>query len=308
MAILPDLGSQLVVDRRRRGLLDQLLMTALDRAVAFAEVDDVAVLVGEHLDLDVARVGEIALEVDGRVREELLALARGALERVLELVLGQRDAESLAATATRRLDRDRVADRLLDHPFGVIERVDRLRRSRDDGDVCLGHQLAGARLRAHRLDSARRRPDERDPELFEPRGEVRVLGQEAVAGVDSVGVRLLDDLEQLVDVEIALGGGPRPEQIRLVSPLDVDRVAVELGVDGDSGDAELLARADDSYRDLAAVGDQDLREHAAGTLAGVPPAAAPPEGKGVERAPSPPWKTCAARQCRLRWRGLSCYA
>src|SRR5262249_43100578 len=32
---------------------------------------------------------------------------------------------------------------------------------------------------------------------------------------------------------------------------------------------ELLARADDSDRDLAAVGDQDLREHAAGTLAAV---------------------------------------
>ena len=44
---------------------------------------DVAVLVGEHLDLDVARVGQVALEVDGGVGEELLALARGALEGVL---------------------------------------------------------------------------------------------------------------------------------------------------------------------------------------------------------------------------------
>jgi hypothetical protein len=36
----------------------------------------VAVLVGDDLDLDVARVGQVALEVDGRVAEELLALAR----------------------------------------------------------------------------------------------------------------------------------------------------------------------------------------------------------------------------------------
>jgi hypothetical protein len=57
------------------------------------------VRVGEHLDLDVARVGQVALEVDGAVGEELLALARGALEGVLELVLGQRDAEALAAAA-----------------------------------------------------------------------------------------------------------------------------------------------------------------------------------------------------------------
>ena len=80
---LPDPRPQLRVDRRRRRLLDQLLVAALERAVALAEVDHVAVLVGQHLDLDVARVGQVALQVHGRVAEELLALARGALERVL---------------------------------------------------------------------------------------------------------------------------------------------------------------------------------------------------------------------------------
>ena len=59
---LPQLG----VDRRRRRLLDELLVAALDRAVALAEVDDVAVPVGEHLHLDVARILEVALDVDGR--------------------------------------------------------------------------------------------------------------------------------------------------------------------------------------------------------------------------------------------------
>ena len=75
---------------------------------------DVAVRVGEHLDLDVARVLEVALQVDGRVGEELLALAAGALERLLELVLGHRDAKALAASAAGGLDRDRVADLLGD--------------------------------------------------------------------------------------------------------------------------------------------------------------------------------------------------
>src|SRR5690606_21115543 len=82
---LADARPQLLVDAWRRRLLDELLVPALDRAVAFAEVDRVAVAVGEDLDLDVARVGQVALEVDGRIREELLALARGALERRLQL-------------------------------------------------------------------------------------------------------------------------------------------------------------------------------------------------------------------------------
>ena len=47
----PEVGRH---DRRRR-LLDELLVAALHRAVALAEVHDVAVRVGEDLDLDVAR-------------------------------------------------------------------------------------------------------------------------------------------------------------------------------------------------------------------------------------------------------------
>jgi len=54
---------------RRRRLLDQLLVTALDRAVALAEVDDVAVAVGEDLDLDVTGILEVALDIDGRIAE-----------------------------------------------------------------------------------------------------------------------------------------------------------------------------------------------------------------------------------------------
>src|SRR4051812_28772914 len=67
----------------------------------------------------VAGVGEVALDVDGRVVEELLALAGGALEGLLELFLLERDPEPLAAAAPGRLDRDRIADRLVDDLPGV---------------------------------------------------------------------------------------------------------------------------------------------------------------------------------------------
>src|ERR1700757_527575 len=40
-------------DRRRRRLLDQLLMPPLRRAIALAEMDGVAIAVAEHLDFDV---------------------------------------------------------------------------------------------------------------------------------------------------------------------------------------------------------------------------------------------------------------
>ena len=62
-------------------------------------------------------------------------------------------------------------------------------------------------------------------------------------------------------VEVALGRGLAAERIRLVGESHVQRVAVELRVHGHRGDAELAARADDAYGDLAPVGDQDLGKH-----------------------------------------------
>ena len=77
--------------------------------------------VGQHLHLHVARVGQVALDVDGGVGEELLALAARALEGVLELVGVERHAEALAAAAARGLDRDRVADGVVDDLAGVVD-------------------------------------------------------------------------------------------------------------------------------------------------------------------------------------------
>ena len=260
-ADLADLLAQLRVDRRRGRLLDQLLVAPLHGAVALEQVDDVAVVVGEHLDLDVARVRQVALDVDGRIREELLALARGALERLLELVLRLGDAEALAAASARRLDGDRVADRVRDHLARVLDRLDRVGRARHDRHARLLHDLAGAGLRAHRVDRARGRADEDDPGLVAGAREGGVLGEEAVAGVDGLGARLLGDLDDLLDHQVALGGRPGAEQVRLVGAPRVRRVAIGLGVDRHAADAELLERAHHANGDLAAVCDKDLLEH-----------------------------------------------
>src|SRR5262245_56701711 len=48
-------------DGRRWRLLDHLLLPPLDRAVALAEMNDVAVRIGKNLDLDVAGVRDRAL-------------------------------------------------------------------------------------------------------------------------------------------------------------------------------------------------------------------------------------------------------
>ena len=119
-------GPELVVDRRRGRFLDELLVAALDRALALAEVDDGAVRVGEHLHLDVARILQVALDVDGCVREVRLALSPGRLEGALDLVGGLDDLQALAAPAGRGLDRDRPAE-LVAEPPDLVRRLDAAR-------------------------------------------------------------------------------------------------------------------------------------------------------------------------------------
>ena len=56
-ALAPIARAPLVGEQRRRRLLDDLLVPPLQAALALAEVHDVAVRVGEDLDLDVPRAG-----------------------------------------------------------------------------------------------------------------------------------------------------------------------------------------------------------------------------------------------------------
>ena len=61
--------------------------------------------------------------------------------------------------------------------------------------------------------------------------------------------------------EIGLAARRRPDGDRLVGELDMERVAVGLGVHRHRRDAHPPGGLDDTAGDLAAIGDQDLLEH-----------------------------------------------
>ena len=83
---------------------------------------------------------------------------------------------------------------------------------------------------AHR---ARGRADEDDARPLARLGQRGVLAEEAVAGVDGVAAGLLRDVDDLVDAQVALGGGRGADGVRLVGDAHVEGGAVGVGVDGD---------------------------------------------------------------------------
>src|SRR5205807_10283649 len=66
---LSDFLSKLGSYPHRRRLFEQLLVASLNRALAFSQTDNVAVLVAQHLEFDVARVLDVLLEIKIAVAE-----------------------------------------------------------------------------------------------------------------------------------------------------------------------------------------------------------------------------------------------
>ena len=96
---LVELGDLRVGEERRGRLLDELLVAALERAVAGGDDDDVAVLVGEALGLDVARPVEELLDEALAAAERRDGLADGRLVELGDLLEGASDLEAATAAA-----------------------------------------------------------------------------------------------------------------------------------------------------------------------------------------------------------------
>ena len=111
---LADALPELLRQVRARRNFDNLLMTTLYRAVAFPEMDELAVRVTENLHFDVLRPRDVALEKD-------LGLAEGSrgLSHRLRNLLGQfaggcDDPDAATAAAKAGLDDERKSDTLSD--------------------------------------------------------------------------------------------------------------------------------------------------------------------------------------------------
>ena len=97
---LADLFAHLRCDLQRGRFFDQLLMAALDGALALEERGDIAVLIGQHLELDVARLLDELLHVELAVAEGVGSLGGCGMEKIGQFFSVAHDAH--AACRRRR--------------------------------------------------------------------------------------------------------------------------------------------------------------------------------------------------------------
>ena len=235
-------------------------MAALEGAVAFADGVDVAMAVGDELDLDVAGVLDELFEIAVAVAEGLAGFLGGREEGGAELGIGAGDAHALAAAAGDGLDEDGIADGAGEGDGGIGVGDDAF-AARGDGDAGGTHQVAGLGLVAHGAEDFGARADPAEVALGADVGEMGVFGEETEAGMDGLGAGDLGGAEDGRHLEVAVGGAGAADADGAVGEGDMEAVAVGGGVDRDGLDAELAAGADDADGNLAAVGDQDAAEH-----------------------------------------------
>src|SRR4029077_3043881 len=204
---LPDACALIVVERRRQRLLPELLMATLQRAVALAKMNGVACAVPQHLDLDMAGVAEIFLEINGVVAKAGLGLDQRRGQPRIELLLDVSNLHATAAAAGSRLDQNGIAD--VGGDSFCLGKV-------GNGTVRAGHKrqakglrrVLGLDLVTHQPHMLGARADKGDLMLFEDLGKAGILREKAIARMHGVGASDLASRDDLRNVEIAvLGGG-----------------------------------------------------------------------------------------------------
>ena len=173
-------------DEGRGALFDHLLVPSLDGALALEEVDGVAVLVGQDLDLDVAGPLDHLLHVDPVVAKGALGFAAGTGRGRDEVAGRGHEAHALASAPRRRLQHHREPEGAgLARDGGVVR--ERLQGPGTTGSPG-GHRRApGGGLLPEEGHGVAAGADEDEPRRGTVAREVGVLGEEAVAGVDGIG-------------------------------------------------------------------------------------------------------------------------
>ncbi len=259
-ATLEDFLTSLLVDTWGRGFFQYLLVAALQRAVTVAQVDGVALAVGQNLNFHVTWVGQELLQVDHRVAEGCTGFGTGEFGRGNQVLFLVHHAHAATTTATGGLDDHRVADVTGDCQGDFFVFRQRAIRARYGRYARLDHRVLGRNLVAHQANGVGFRADEGETGFFHLLGEIGVFRQEAVTRVNRGGASHFGGSDDRRDMQVGILRRCRADADRLVCQAQVHQFTVGRGVHGDGLDAQLFAGTQDAQGNFPTVGDQDFFE------------------------------------------------
>ena len=231
-----DRGAGNIRQIRGRRFLDQLLVFPLRRAVTLPEVNDIALLIGDHLHFDVPWIFDIFFEVHASVIKGFFGLLSSPFQSRSEFIVIAGHPHSFAAPASCRLDEHRVADARSKHQ-GFRLALNQTVAARHDRDAGSHRHLPGCDFVTELFHAFVWRADEFDFAFAADSSELGILSEEAVSRMNSLRTTNLGCRNDFLDAQIALASRSGSDAVFLVRELEVMCATVGLTEDRNRLDA-----------------------------------------------------------------------
>src|SRR3990167_5844079 len=188
-----------------------------------------AVSIPDNLKLDMARIFDILFDINIRTSEIGLGLALGNRKGAHQRHIVVADPHPLAASAGCGLDNHRIFDRL-GYLDSLLFAFDDTLGPGGEGNADFAHSLAGCSLIPHGSDGLRGGPNKGDIARFADFGEMGILGEETVAGMNRINVGDLGRRDNGWDIQITFRAGGRPDTDGLIGKPHMEGISVGFGI------------------------------------------------------------------------------
>ena len=212
--------------------------------------------VAQNLDLHMPRPPHQLFQIDLVVAEGRQGLAPGDLHGRAQVSRGGYHAHTTPATTPTGLEHQRIVKgRRQDQ--GPLQIPGQGARCRHHGYPGRGRQFPRRDLIAQQPHDLGFGPNEVDAGGGAGLGEIGILREKAVTGVDGIDLVLPGDADDVGDIQVGRDGFlSGPYQIGLVGLEPMQGEAIFVGKNSDGTDAHLAGRAQDADGDFTAVGDK----------------------------------------------------
>lgn len=230
----------------------------------------------QNLDFDMARVDNAFFQEYLRFAESLAGFGDDAfiIAQQFFFIIAASDT---AATATiGRLEHDRITN-LLGKLARFLDIFKVALAPRHAWNAGFQHGIAGLDLVAHLADNLGRRTDKLDTTTGADLGQLRILGQESIAGMQGIAARGNGQVNYIMCIEIA-NNGIRPDVISFIGLFDMECMPVSIGIDCDGLDPHFGASTNNANSNFPSIGYKDFFYHAAGLLLDLKELALTPKG------------------------------
>ena len=236
-------------------------MAALHRAIAFAQIHDIAVHIGQHLDFDVARIEDVFFDKKFAVFKGGFSFTAGAIKCCPNFGGAVGDFQAASAAARAGLDRDGIAV-FRAQMQRCIRRFHRAGCAGNQRNIGSLRHLSRRNLAAHLGHRADGWANKYNPSIETRLGKISIFGQKAITRMDRARASSLGNRNNRFDKQITLAGGRWPKQEGIVGVTHMQRCAVGFGIHRDGAKTKFFTGSHHPQGNFAAIGDQhSIKRH-----------------------------------------------